>query len=285
LRFVAATDFSSDAGNAVRRAALLASQHGAELELLHVVSRRSLESVREWVRTPADVAERLVEDTRSVLEQASASLGTPAAARVAVGDVLEEIVASGSGAALLVVGARGLNPLRDAIVGTTAEHLLPRCRCPVLVVRTPAREPYRNVLAAIDLLPGSESGLACAARIAPAAKLTAVHAYEVVFEGALRRAGVQTEQIEQHRAQVFQQALAETRRLSEAATGDADRFLPMVERGDAAALILERERSLGADLVVISQRTRSSVEALVLGSVTRHVLSDAKADVLVVHQA
>jgi nucleotide-binding universal stress UspA family protein len=107
----------------------------------------------------------------------------------------------------------------------------------------------------------------------------------VVFEGALRRAGVQTEEIEQHRAQVFQQALAEIRRLSEVATNDADRFLPMVERGDAAALILERERSLGADLVVISQRTRSAVEALMLGSVTRHVLADAKADVLVVHEA
>ena len=285
MRFVAATDFSSDAGNAVRRAALLASQHGAELELLHVVSRRALESVREWVRTPADVADRLVEDTRRLLEQAAASLGTPAAARVAVGEVLEEIVASGPGAALLVVGARGLNPLRDALVGTTAEQLLRRCRCPVLVVRTPAREPYRNVLAAVDLLPGSENGLAGAARIAPEAKLTAVHAYEVVFEGALRRAGVQTEEIEQHRAQVFQQALAETRRLSEAATGDAGRFLPMVERGDAAALILERERSLGADLVVISQRTRSAMEALVLGSVTRHVLADAKADVLVVQEA
>ena len=284
MRLVAATDFSSDAGNAVRRAALLAAQQGAELELLHVVSRRALESVREWVRTPVDVADRLVEDTRRLLEQAAASLGTPATARVAVGDVLEEIVASASGAALLVVGARGLNPLRDALVGTTAEHLLRRCRCPVLVVRTAAREPYRNVLAAIDLLPGSGSGLAGAARIAPSAKLTAVHAYEVVFEGALRRAGVQTEEIEQHRAQVFQQALAEIRRLSEAATGDADRFLPMVERGDAAALILERERSLGADLVVISQRTRSALEALVLGSVTRHVLADAKADVLAVQE-
>jgi nucleotide-binding universal stress UspA family protein len=141
------------------------------------------------------------------------------------------------------------------------------------------------VLVAVDLLPGSEIGLAGAARIAPAAKLTAVHAYEVVFEGALGRAGVQSDEIERHRANVFQQALEAIRRLSEGATGDPHRFLPIVERGDGAALILERERSLGADLVVISQRTRSAMEALVLGSVTRHVLADANADVLVVHGA
>ena len=55
----------------------------------------------------------------------------------------------------------------------------------------------------------------------------------------------------------------------------------MVERGDAARLVIERERALGADLIVIEKRARSSVEALLLGSVTRHILADAGCDVLV----
>jgi len=57
---VAATDFSADAGNAVLRAAMLAPQLGGRLELLHVVDRSALDALRLWVRTPADVAERLV---------------------------------------------------------------------------------------------------------------------------------------------------------------------------------------------------------------------------------
>lgn len=44
-RIVVATDFSADAGHAARRGAMLAGQ---QLELIHVVSRPSLDAVRHW---------------------------------------------------------------------------------------------------------------------------------------------------------------------------------------------------------------------------------------------
>jgi nucleotide-binding universal stress UspA family protein len=115
--------------------------------------------------------------------------------------------------------------------------------------------------------------------------MAAVHAYDVAFEGALQRAGVHAGEIDRHRAEAFEKALNAIRRLSEAASGDPTLFLPIAERGHAARLILEHERTLGADLVVIGKRRRSVLESVLLGSVTRHVLADAKADVLVVHDA
>lgn len=285
-RIVAATDFSADAGHAVSRAAILASQQSASLELLHVVSKPALEALREWVPTPTDVAERLVADLRRLLEEGAAdiarSAGIAATARVEIGDVTDVILSRCHRADLLALGAHGLNPLRDAILGTTAERLVGRCPRPILVVRRAPAE-CRNVVVPVDLLPGSEYALAIAARIAPGARLAAVHAYEVPFEGALQRAGVPAVQIDQHRAQAFQKALEAIGRLSESVSGDPNLFLPVVERGDAARVIIERERSLGADLIVIGKRARSAVEALVLGSVTRHVLADAACDVLVLH--
>src|ERR1051325_9157095 len=150
-RIVAATDFSDDAANAVRRAAMLARRHGTELELLHVISRSSLDAVREWVREPADCADRLVEDTRRILEEAAPSTGTPTSARLVLGEVLEEISSSCAPGRILVAGARGLNPLRDAIIGTTAERLVGRCECPILVVRKSPQEDYRRGLVGLDL--------------------------------------------------------------------------------------------------------------------------------------
>jgi nucleotide-binding universal stress UspA family protein len=281
-RIVAATDFSTDAGNAVGRAAMLARRHGLELELLHVVSRSSLDAVREWVRLPTDFADRLVEDARQALEQAAGSAGTPASARVAVGDVLDEIVSSCTRACLLAVGAHGLDRLRDAILGTTAERLVGRSEFPILVVRKPPRQEYRNVLVAVDLRPGAENVLAIAPAIAPDAKLAAVHAFDVPFEGTLQRVGVPTREIDQHRAAGFRKALDAIRGLSATVSGDAGAFLPIVERGHAARLILEHAHALGADLVAIGKRRRSPTEALLLGSVARHVLADAGCDVLVV---
>jgi len=279
---VAATDFSTDAGNAVRCAAMLAGRHGLVLELLHIVSRSSLDAVREWFRQPGDFADRLVADAKRMLEESAASIGTPATARVAVGDVLDEILASCARDCLLAVGAHGLNPLRDAILGTTAERLVGRCEGPILVVRRGPQEEYQKLLAAVDLLPGSENVLAIAAAIAPRATLAAAHAFDVPFEGALGRAGVPTSEIDQHRAAAFHRALAAMRGLGATVDGDPALFRPIVERGHAAQLIMEHEQALSADLVVIGKRARSAPEALLLGSVTRHVLADAGCDVLVV---
>ena len=281
-RIVAATDFSAEAGHAVRRAARLAAQHGAQLEVLHVVDGASLDAVRAWVREPADVAERLVEDARRLLGQCAAELGGRVSPRLAVGNVLEQILSACAGADLLVIGAHGGNPLRDVILGTTAARLVGGCHPPVLVVRRPVVADYRSVIAAVDLLPGSDRALAAAARIAPGALLSAIHAYEVPFEAMLQRAGVAPDHLDRHRAQAFRQAFDAIRASSQAVGGNPELFLPVVERGEPARLVIERAHAIGADLIAIGKRRRPAVEMLVLGSVTRHVLADASADVLVV---
>jgi nucleotide-binding universal stress UspA family protein len=278
---VAATDFSEDAGHAARRAARLAAQHGVRLELLHVVDRAGLDAVRAWTRNPVDLAERLVDDARRLLGERASSLGAAVSPRVAVGDVQEEILSSCAGAGLLVLGAHGVNPLHDLIVGTTAERLVGRCPRPVLVVRQPPKADYGNALVAIDLLSGSADAMRLAVRIAPGARLTALHAYEVPFEGMLQYAGVEQADIDRHRAESFHRAFEEIRRLSAAASGNTEAFLPIVDRGDAARLCLEHAQTIGADLIVIGKRKRPALEALALGSVTRHVLANATADVLI----
>ena len=138
------------------------------------------------------------------------------------------------------------------------------------------------MLVAVDLQPGSEEALALAAAIAPGARMAAGHAVDVPFEGALQRAGVELREIDRHRAAAFEKALGAVRSLSATAAGDPDLFLPIVDRGNAARLILEHEHALSADLVVIGKRSRPKAEALILGSTTRHVLANAGCDVLVV---
>jgi nucleotide-binding universal stress UspA family protein len=274
---VVATDFSHDAGNALRRAALLAKRQGAPLEVLHVVDRSSLDALRQWV--PGGVAEKLIEDAHSLLNEAVASAAAPAKSVLAVGDVVDEILAACARASLLVVGAHGLNPLRDAILGTTAERLVGRCSPPILVVRAAPQTEYRNVLVALDLLPGAAGLVEAAVRIAPGALIAGAHAYEVPFEGMLHRAGVGPAVIDRHRIDAATKARAAIEAMGAAA--GATSIVPMVERAHAARHIVDSQRSLGADLVVIGKRRRTAVESVLLGSVTRHVLADAEADVLV----
>ena len=55
--------------------------------------------------------------------------------QVKIGKVLDEILLACAQHDLLVLGAHGLNPLRDLILGTTATRLLRKSMRPVLVVK------------------------------------------------------------------------------------------------------------------------------------------------------
>jgi len=178
-----------------------------------------------------------------------------------------------------VLGAHGENPLHDLLLGSTAERLLRFASCPVLVVRRAPRGAYRRVLLPVDFSPASEVALDLAARFAPGAGVTLVHAFDVPFESKLRFAGVSEDAVQAHRERARREAHARLAALAQPGSGPA---LPaIIEREHPVRLILEAETSRNADLIVIGRQGQSMVEEFLLGSVARRVLADANCDVLV----
>jgi nucleotide-binding universal stress UspA family protein len=279
-----ATDFSQDAAHAAYRAAFLAAENGAQLELLHVVSRPSLDALVEVFRLHPGAEAALVGDVQTMLtelaEAITREIGVAVNACVAVGHVMDEILAASEHVDMLLLGVRGLNPLRDLILGTTAERLLRKCRRPVLIVKRPPSGGYGKMLVPVDFSPHSATALKLAAQIASSASITVVHAFDVPFEGKLRLADVSNDEIELYRTEARQQARAKIRALIQTVDGPAHRLNDVVEQGDPRRLILAKEKQLGADLIVIGKHG-SMVEELLIGSVARHILSDSKCDVLV----
>jgi nucleotide-binding universal stress UspA family protein len=285
-RFVAATDFSEHAIKAAHRAALLAAQHSAQLELLHVVAKAPLNALRKLLRAKPKGVANLVEDVRHALKGAAAALakatGASVVPRVEIGEVLDVITQECSGADLLVLGARGTSPLRDAILGTTAERLLGKCSRPMLIVKRHAARRYERVLVGLDFSPASEDALRATLRLAPQAVLIAVHAYDVPFEGKLRLAGVEPEVINSYRYRAAEKAIADIRALGERTAGERTRVAHKVGQGYPPHLILEQEKARRTDLIALGKQKRPVVQEFFLGRVTRHVLADSRSDVLVV---
>lgn len=285
---LAAIDFSDDARHAATRAALLAAEQRARLELLHVMSGLSLSALRELFRVPADAEAKLVGDAQRLLHELASDIADKtnlaATTRVKAGHVVDEILSASEQVDMLALGAHGLNPLRDLILGTTAERLLRKCKGPVLVAKRPPQGAYKRVLVPVDFSPHSVAALGMAMLVAPSAEIMAIHAFEVPFDGKLWLAGVADEVIQQHRIHARQQALSSIDALIKDHGGDPYRFYRTVEHGDPSPLILAKEKELGTDLIVIGKHGRSIVEETLLGSVTRHVLSNAKSDVLVVYE-
>ncbi len=281
---VAATDFSFAAHRAARRAGFLARDHAAALQLLHVLDATS---ARRWRRDAASVEAlrtRILADAdaglTSLAEDVMADSGVTGARIIREGDVSKEVIAAGAGADLLVLGPRGVNPLRDFILGSTAERIVRRILRPLLLARQDAAIAYDHVLVPVDFSDHSPPSLAFARTLAPHATLHVYHAFDCPMEGYLRTAGTSAEAIEAYCRSVEEEANDAMQALLGRSSDAA--IVKRVERGDARLLIPQRADDLGCTLIVMGRQGRSWLAEQVLGGVTRFVLEHARVDVAIV---
>ena len=289
-RILVGTDLSAPAHHAVDRAYRLAANTDGELHIVHALELDEFDKLRALLGANLISAKAAIEaDAHDRLQQLGThqehQLGTAAQIRVVSGRPLQVITseADALGADLLVLGARGESYLRHALLGSTAARVISKtARCPILVVKQSPHETYRNVLVAVDFSPASLLAIEAAKRWAPGAAMVLVHAFELPYEGLLWRAGVEQQQIMQyinadlnkHRARLHDLA-------TEAGLTPAD-YSARVLHGDPSQQIIAMEQEYNVDLIVVGKHGRNSTEELLLGSVTKHVLTESQGDVLVV---
>jgi nucleotide-binding universal stress UspA family protein len=159
--------------------------------------------------------------------------------------------------------------------------MMPTGRASMLVVNGPPKEAYSNVLVPIDFSAESEAAVPAALAIAPEASITLLHAYDVPFEGLLRRAEVAPSAVEDLRLEAHADALSRLYGIATRYSWPARRFRSVAVRGTAARAILNEALESGTDLIAMARRSRSLLERLFIGSVTRRVLAETQSDVLI----
>ena len=145
-RILVATDGSKEAELASSSAADLAERTGSELHVVYVghmppviyespgalaldpdLQSRMQERAEEGTRTKLDEQVQRVREAGGEVAGAHAKLGRPDAE---IAGLAEEL-----GAGLIVLGSRGLGPLRSALMGSVSHSVVRHAHCPVLVVR------------------------------------------------------------------------------------------------------------------------------------------------------
>jgi nucleotide-binding universal stress UspA family protein len=140
---------------------------------------------------------------------------------------------------------------------------------------------YRRVLVAVDLVTSPAKALANARIVAPQARFDVMHAYRAPFEGKLQYAGVAASTVANHRVEAFQAAVV---RMADLMLGQSalPRLTAHVVHGSAAVEVLDKQRDLDADLVVVSRSAKTLTEEWFVQGVTSRLLEDGAGDVLVV---
>lgn len=287
---VAATDLSRPALNAARRAALIARDHGARLELLHVIPHPFVSDAWNELLFALKLDERhfreaAMQQLREQAERIRADTAISPDIHVAEGKPFAEIAARALAvkADLLVVGAHGENALLDPFLGTTAHRVLRFARVPVLLAKLSPTFAYEHAVIATDFSDDSAEAARCTQLLFKPLAMTLFHAYEVPFEGKLTYAGVPMEAIERYRHRAEEEA---RRRLAAFARAlELSHAIQAVRRGPASLRIREVARDTAADLIVMGAQGTGAMETALLGSVSLRLVTETPCDLLLARVA
>ncbi len=292
-RILLATDGSPEAERALGTAATLAEKLGAGL---HLVSVEPMPDPLSWpearIMSPelrGDIRERAEDAARKTLEGQAEKLGEMdvevSGVHAVAGRPDTEIVrvAEEVGAGLVVIGSRGLGPVRRAVMGSVSLSVVHHSHCSVLVVRGGGDFPGR-VLLAVD---GSEQAKAAAEAAAEISASTGSGLHvafvmpttEHLYGHHLYSREVKQSAREQAEGDV-KTFLDEQVGWIEARGGKVEDTHMAVGRPDAEIVKLAEE--LGAGLTVVGSRGLGGVRRALVGSVSDSVVRHAHGPVLVV---
>ena len=145
-KILLATDASKEATKAAQMASDLANISGSELHVLHVGSMKDFhvapgaeQSFSPRTAPLGDVREKAEQTLEEAVRQVEEAGGTVAEAHMRMGDPDDEILRfceEQGDFGLIVMGSRGLGPIKRRLMGSVSESVVRHAQCPVLVART-----------------------------------------------------------------------------------------------------------------------------------------------------
>jgi len=191
------------------------------------------------------------------------------------------------GADLVVVATHGRTGIAHLILGSLAEKVVRESRCPVFTTRRGEKlastEPFRRVLVPVDIAERSVAALTYARDIAEHSKGTVYPLHIVPTEETdlLLRDVYQAR--EGTRANLVVAEKVAGQKLQDLAQTHLSgvHHEPIIHvSGDPARTILEVERAIGADLIVMATHGFTGLFHLILGSLTEKMVREAACPVL-----
>ncbi len=136
-------DGSKHSGYALEKAIQIAKKFDGKITLLHAYSTQIVSLPKEYAlveKTTPEIVEVGAEAGASILADAEAKAeteGVPVETQLRMGQPVDTIIeASRNGKFdLIVIGARGLSPIKEILLGSVSHGVTTHAPCPVLVVK------------------------------------------------------------------------------------------------------------------------------------------------------
>jgi nucleotide-binding universal stress UspA family protein len=267
---LAITDFSTNAEHGLDRAALVAAAHQAKLRLLYFT-----ESATHGFLNPSG---RLAQRARQLARRHNITVD--AVTRTC--NSSKDIVREATGADLLVVDERHQRTFTRFWRGTEVDHLLRYCHCPILVGKQKPSKIYSLMLVATDFTAGSLALVRYCSGFDVNSQLELFHARRTINNASSALAKVSIERETAFRRETHELLKDRLFELADSFDTRLNRVDWVHGDFDPARQTLLRQKTSGADLVVVGKDRRPALADIVFGSVAQRIVKAADSDVLVV---
>jgi nucleotide-binding universal stress UspA family protein len=292
-KIVLTTDGSEEARRVAGLAVNLAEGLDSELHLVHVEPVPSVYTLPESAIYDPDLGNEVREEAeRAARERLDAEIevlelsGKVSGSHAPVGRPDAEIVrlAEEIGAGLVVLGSRGLGPIRRALVGSVSSSVVRHAHCSVLVVRDGQHGLAGPIVLAVDGSEESKLATEAAAEISAATGSPVHVVYVMPTESRLYGHHSYPEDVKKS---LLEEAKTEARKFLDgraegmrSSGGDVAQTYLGTGRPDEE--IVELAEEIDAGLVVVGSRGLGGVRRALMGSVSDSVVRHAHCTVLVV---
>ena len=291
-----ATDFSETAALALDRGCELASAHAARLLLVHGMPITPVPfGTPSHVILPPAIDGEIREATRRRLEalaEQTRARGVEALVALATGDAGQSVVelAEEREAGLIVIGTRGLSGLQHLVLGSTAEVVVRRAKCPVLTVHPADTRPLEGARVVVVPCELDEDPTPAVAELK--------HILHAGGEDATRILLVYSDHLPAYLQPLVEDLGIDRVGFDEISDELRERLAPAAEKiralgfeieivlreGEPVGVITELAKECEADLIAMETRGRTGLAHLFLGSTAERVVQRASCPVLTVHR-
>ncbi len=294
-RILCPTDFSKFAFRAADYAVSLGRHYDAEVHFLHVIPSALIHPeqypyVAEGVPLAPEFRERALErlDAFVALSRAEGvrtRFGVEEGAPVTV--ILK--AAETDRASLVCLGTHGREGMERLVLGSVAEKVLRKARCPVLTVsepgdeRAPKEAVFKNILCAVDFATLSLKAIEYCLSLAQEAggRLTLFNAVEWFPD---EPTWIGSPNVSDYKSQMEEQVRTRLAEIVPREARDWCQVEVVVRSGKAYRELLAVARERKADLIAMGVRGRNPLDIMLFGSTTQHVVRHAECPVLTISE-
>lgn len=276
-----ATDGSADADMAVRATVDLSQKTGAELHVVHAWHTVPSPHFGSWIsgafeQRAREVVDEQVEKIKAAGGEVSKDYLKKEPPAQAVLGLAAELNAD-----LIVMGSRGLGPVKRLVLGSVSEEVVNRARRPVLLLRGGGEAwPPVRVVVGEDFSEDARRARELAGHLAPLFDAETLLAHVISLPATVPNVELQGADLIGETRRQAEEHLAERAEELERSSGSAPDTRAVV--GYPARTLAEIAEEQKQTLLVVGSRGLNFVKRAMLGSVSSNLLRTVERPVLVV---